>query len=90
LFSGVLGWRVVRDAEILGLSRNTRQLWLLGTLAFGLAAYITYRLTRPKITLVSCVHCGKSRRPDMDTCHWCNSLWHVPESTPPNWRVLDT
>jgi hypothetical protein len=26
----------------------------------------------------------------MDTCHWCNSPWRVPESTPPTWRVLDS
>jgi len=89
LFAGVLGLRVARDAAILGLSRKARRLWLLGTLAFGLPAYITYRLTRSKITLVTCANCGKPRRPDMDTCHQCNSPWHVPERTPPAWRVLD-
>jgi len=89
LFSGVLGWRIMRDAAIYGLSDNARRLWLLGTLTFGLPAYITYRLTKPRITLVTCTNCGKPRRPDMDKCHRCNSPWHVPELAPPAWRVLD-
>ena len=89
LFAGVLGCRVARDTANLGLSHNARRLWLLGTLAFGLPAYITYRLTRPRITLVTCTNCGKPRRPDMDTCHHCGSPWHVPELTPPAWRILD-
>ena len=88
-FSGVLGWRVARDAAIYGLSLKTKRLWLLGTLAFGLPAYITYRLTRPMVTLVTCANCGKPRRLDKDTCHQCGSSWHDPERTPPAWRVLD-
>jgi hypothetical protein len=89
LFAGLLSWRVVRDAEAIGLSYNSRRLWVLGTIAFGLTAYITYKLTRPKITLVTCQNCGKPRRPDMDKCHRCKSGWHVPELTPPLWRVLN-
>lgn len=89
LFSGVLGLRVARDAAILGLSYKARRLWLLGTIAFGLPGYITYRLTRPKITLVTCANCGKPRRLDRDTCHQCGSPWHVPELISPAWRTLD-
>jgi hypothetical protein len=81
--------QVVKDAAVIGLSRKARRWWILGTIAFGLPAYITYKLTKPKITLVTCPNCGKPRRPDMDTCHRCNSLWHIPELTPPNWRVLN-
>ena len=88
LFAGFLSWLVVKDAVAIGLSRNSRRLWMLGTLGFGLTAYITYRLTRPKITLVTCQNCGKMRRPDMVKCHRCKSDWHVPELTPPAWRVL--
>jgi len=88
MFAGFLGWLVVRDAVVIGLSRNSRRLWMLGTLGFGLTAYITYRLTRPKITLVTCPNCGKMRRPDMAKCHRCKSDWLVPELTPPAWRVL--
>ncbi len=84
-----LAWRVDKDAAVIGLSGNERLVWILGTIAFGLVAYITYRLTRPKITLVTCQNCGKPRRPDMDRCHRCKSKWHVPELIPPTWRVLD-
>jgi hypothetical protein len=89
LFAGLLGWRIARDAAIIGLSHNTRQLWLAGTIVFGLPAYITYRLTRPKVALVTCANCGKPRRTDMDKCHRCGSKWDVPELIPPAWRVLN-
>ncbi len=85
----LLAWRVGKNAVALGLSENARHYWIIGTLGFGLAAYITYRLTRPKITLVTCQNCGKPRRPDMAKCHRCGSKWHIPELTPPAWRVLD-
>ena len=89
LFAGLLGWRIERDAAIIGLSRNARRLWLTGTLVFGLPAYITYRLVRPKITLITCANCGKPRRTDTGICHRCGSKWDVPELTPPTWRVLN-
>jgi hypothetical protein len=88
LFAGFLSWLVVRDALLIGLSRKSRRIWLLGTLVFGLVAYITYRLTRPKITLVTCQNCGRLRRPDMIKCHHCKSDWHIPELIPPSWRIL--
>ena len=86
----LLAWRVSKDAITVGLSENVKLYWLIGTLAFGLPAYITYRLTRPKITLVTCANCGNPRRPDMDMCHRCGSKWRVPELTPPTWRVIDS
>lgn len=89
LLAVFLAWRVVRDAAVVGLSSNARAGWIIGTLAFGLPAYITYRLTRPKAALVTCANCGRPRRPDMDRCHRCNSPWHVPELIPPTWTVLD-
>jgi len=89
LFACILGWRVARDAAEIGLSRNARRLWLAGTLVFGLPAYITYRLARPKVMPVTCANCGYLRRPDMDICHHCGSKWDVPELTPPKWRVID-
>jgi hypothetical protein len=89
LLAGLLSWRVTRDAEIVGLSQRARRVWLLATLAFGLVGYITYKLTRPKETLVTCVNCGKLRRPDMDRCHRCGSRWQIPELMPPTWRVVD-
>jgi len=85
----LLALRVSKDAAIVGLSRKTRRWWLFGTITFGLVGYITYRLTRPKITLVTCANCGKPRRPDTDICHRCGSKWDVPELIPPAWRVLN-
>ena len=85
-----LAFKVSRDAAVVGLSSNAQSYWFIGTILFGLPAYITYRLTRPKIVLVTCANCGRPRRPDMEKCHRCTSKWHVPELTPPSWRVLDT
>jgi hypothetical protein len=89
IFSIWLATRVSKNAVVVGLSEYARLYWMIGTLGFGLVAYITYRLTRPGITLVTCQNCGKMRRPDMDKCHRCKSEWFVPELTPPAWRVLD-
>jgi hypothetical protein len=80
---------VARDAQRVGFAKDTRMLWVLITIVFGLPAYITYRLTRPQATLVTCANCGKHRRPDLERCHHCNSPWSVPELDPPTWRVLD-
>lgn len=89
LFGVFLAWRVGRDAAAVGLPKRTRMWWRVATIAFGLSAYITYRLTRPRITRVTCVNCGKLRRPDMTNCHHCGSGWHVPELTPPAWRITE-
>jgi len=89
ILSIFLAWRVSVNATVVGLSENARIFWILTSICFGLAAYITYRLTRPEITLVTCANCGKLRRPDMEKCHRCGSKWYVPELIPPTWRVLD-
>ncbi|MHC4755008.1 MAG: hypothetical protein ACYTBP_07670, partial [Planctomycetota bacterium] len=81
--------RVNKDACKTGLCENAKTLWIVGTICFGLVAYITYRLTRPGITLVTCQNCGNPRRPDMEHCHHCKSKWLVPELEPPLWRVTD-
>lgn len=83
-----LAWFVARDGAKTGLSQNARMAWIVGAVLFGLPAYLTYRLMRPKATLVTCTNCGKSRQPDRDQCHHCGSPWTVPELTPPAWRVL--
>jgi hypothetical protein len=80
---------VARDGMKVGLSKDARAIWIIGTVVFGLPAYITYRLTRPSIRLVTCPNCGQARRPDMERCHRCGSLWIVPELTPPAWRVVE-
>lgn len=89
LFAGFLGWRIVKDAGRIGLSRRSRRRWFLAALAFGLPAYITYRHSRPRVALLSCRNCGNLRRPDMDKCHHCHSEWDVPALNAPVWRVSD-
>ena len=84
-----LAVQVAGDANVIGLQGNVRLFWIIATVAFGLVGYITYRLTRPKVTLVTCANCGRPRRPDMEKCHRCGSKWDVPELIPPAWRVLD-
>jgi hypothetical protein len=84
-----LAFRVRKDATLVGLSGTAKKWWTIGTIAFGLTAYITYRLTRHKEVLVTCQNCGKMRRPDMERCHRCGSKWEIPELTPPNWRICD-
>ena len=81
--------RICKDATAVGLSENAKLCWIVGAIGFGLSAYISYRLTRPTITLVSCPNCGKLRRPDMDKCHRCGSGWVVAEMIPPRWRVIN-
>ncbi len=88
LLAIILTWRISKDAFVVGLTKKERLAWIISTLVFGLAAYITFKLTKPKIKLVTCRNCGQPRRPDMEKCHRCKSGWHVPELTPPNWRVL--
>lgn len=82
-----LAWRIDRDAAKTGLSKSTRRAWWIVTIGLGLPAYITYRLTRPRVTMVTCANCGVGRRPDRDKCQHCGSPWTVPELTPPAWRV---
>ena len=89
LLSVFLAWRVGRNATAIGLSRPARRYWIIGVYCLSLPAYITYRLTCPKIRMVTCPNCGNLRRPDMQICHHCNSPWHIPELAPPTWRVLD-
>lgn len=87
--SVLLAWRIEKDAGAVGISPRAKFWWNVLTVAFGLAAYITYRLTRPTVTLITCANCGRTRRPDMDRCHQCGSKWLVPELVPPLWRVID-
>jgi hypothetical protein len=88
LFAGFLSWRVAVDARVIGLSAWARRVWMAGTFAFGLPAYITYRLMRPRCVLMVCRDCGRGRRLDRDVCHHCGRGWDSPELEPPAWRVI--
>lgn len=90
LLSLVLAQLTTRNAKTLGFSKQACRWWMYGVFVFGLPAYITYRLTRPRMVMVTCINCGKLRRPDWDHCQHCGSAWQVPELTPPAWRVLTT
>jgi hypothetical protein len=83
-----LAWRVSRDGARMGLSKQASTLWILGIFALGLPAYVTYRLTRPKVALVTCHNCGLGRRADFEKCQRCGAPWVVPELIPPTWRVI--
>jgi hypothetical protein len=85
----ILAWLVARDGRLLGLSKDARTLWVLAITVLGIPAGVTYLLTRPRTTRVTCKNCGKLRRPDMERCHHCGSLWDIPELNAPTWRVFD-
>jgi hypothetical protein len=89
IIAAILAWLVGWDARLFGLPRNTRTLWMLATVVFGIPACITYVLMRPGAVRVTCRNCGKLRRPDQERCHWCDSPWEVPELNAPAWRVFD-
>jgi hypothetical protein len=82
-----LAWRISQDAVRLGLAKRESTFWILGVFALGLPAYVTYCLTRPKVTQVTCRNCGLGRRADFEKCQRCGSAWDVPELTAPAWRV---
>jgi hypothetical protein len=86
----ILIFQVNREAKFLGLLPESRRAWKYGILLFGLPAYITWRIVRPKEVMVTCKNCGKLRRPEFENCQHCKSLWHVPEITPPSWRVVES
>lgn len=88
VLSFFLARSVKKNAVNAGLSKSVTRLWFWTTLAFGLPAYITWRIVRPKEMMVTCKNCGKLRRPDFETCQHCKSLWQIPEITPPSWRVV--
>lgn len=85
----LLAQRVEKDARKVGLSPRAKFWWMIVTVAFGLAAYITYKLTRPRLALITCANCGRARRPDMERCHQCGGKWLVPELIAPTWRVIE-
>ncbi len=86
--SSLLSVRLDRAGFVAGTPKYARRAWVYATIVLGLPTYVTYRLTRPKTTLVTCANCGLGRRPDMEKCHHCGSAWAVPELIPPAWRVL--
>lgn len=85
--AALLAWRIAIDAKRIGLSSGSRRFWLAVILVFGLPAYITYRVARPKVTLLICRNCGQPRRAEMERCHHCGKGWHMPEIDARGWQV---
>jgi len=88
VLGGLLSGLVSRDAERLGMPARARRLWMAATVLFGLPAYVTFEITRPRIARVTCQNCGRDRRVDGEKCHHCGSPWLVPDLIPPAWRVI--
>jgi hypothetical protein len=88
MLSYFLASRVKKNAISFGLSKPACLTWYLLTLFFGVPAYITWRIVRPKEVMVTCKNCGKLRRVEFERCQHCKSPWFVPEITPPMWRVI--
>lgn len=89
LLAVVLAWRVRKDALGTGLGSRAAQRWFVGTLLLGLVGWLTYRLVRPRVALVTCPNCGRSRRPDLATCHHCRAPWPETDAATPLWRVMN-
>lgn len=85
--SGVLAWWVAADTRKAGLSLRARRAWLWATLLGGPAVWLVYRCSRPRVDRVTCLNCGRLRRTDQPTCHFCQATWRVPHATAPLWRV---
>ena len=81
---------IARDASSRGLPKPIVRYWIVAAFAFGFTAYLTYRFTRPDITLINCPNCGKNRRPDQSYCHRCDAPWSLPQLSAPTWRVIDS
>lgn len=79
-----------RDAKERGLPEKEKQWWIVGVVCLGIVGYISYRLCREEVGLVTCQNCGKGRRVDSETCHRCGNGWVVPELQEPLWRVKDS
>ena len=89
ILSTFLARAVIKDAKKTGMTKNEKLSWTIVVFCLGIAGYISYRLCRPQVGLVTCRNCGKTRRVDMVTCHRCGSGWFVPELQDPGWKVAD-
>ncbi len=87
LLGVIFGLLMRKDANRVGLSPPYGMIWFWAGILLGPVAYLTYRLTRPKVSLVTCENCGKPRRADFERCHLCNTGWDVPELQVPTWRI---
>lgn len=71
-----------------GSSRAARGWFALGIL-FGVPAWITFHLVRPREKEVTCLNCGSLRRPDQMTCHVCRAGWDFKGLESPDWCLIE-
>jgi hypothetical protein len=86
-----LGIKARRKAALLGYDTSAKDAWFITILAFGIPAYITFKLMLPKERMVTCANCGNLRRVEFDVCQSCKRDWEKTKTltTPPDWSVKD-
>jgi hypothetical protein len=89
---GWLGNKARQTAGVMGYNEFARDGWFVAVLAFGIPAYITFRLMLPKERMVTCANCGNPRRVEFEACQSCKRDWQKTKSltTAPGWVVRDT
>jgi hypothetical protein len=87
-----LGFKARQKAASLGYDQLSRDAWFITVLAFGIPAYITFKLLVPKERMVTCANCGNLRRVEFETCQSCKRDWQKTRdlTTAPDWSVRDT
>jgi hypothetical protein len=87
-----LGINARKKAGLLGYDQLSRDAWFIAILAFGIPAYITFKLLLPKQRMITCANCGNLRRVEFETCQSCKRDWKKTKSltTAPDWCVRDT
>jgi len=71
-----------------GSSRAARG-WFAAGILFGIPAWITFNLVRPKEKMVTCLNCGSLRRPDQMSCHVCRTGWDFKGLESPDWCLVE-
>lgn len=87
-FGLLLGIAAMQDAKRQGIASQTATRWCYICIPFGLIAFFTYMIWRPRIRRVTCTNCGNARRPDQEHCHHCDIDWDMPDLQVPAWKVL--
>jgi hypothetical protein len=79
-------------AAQMGYPALSKDGWFVAIIAFGIPAYITFRLTLPKQRMVTCANCGNLRRVEFEACQSCKRDWQKTRdlTTAPDWCVRDT
>jgi hypothetical protein len=87
-----LGVKARRKSALLGFDTLAKDTWFITILAFGIPAYITFKLMLPKERMITCANCGNLRRVEFENCQSCKRDWEKTKSltTAPGWSVRDS